>query len=153
GGGVHIDGGAGRGARVALARDATSLHASFDVATGTPRAMSNGGKDYALLFHDGDACDVMLAAPGGGVRLTFTLLDGKPVAVLYAPRAGGAGSPGERRAFRSPTGYEEFQRVVLLREANVAVRRTGRGYRLDATVPLAAIPLALAAGQTLRGDV
>jgi hypothetical protein len=154
GGGVRIDAGAGRAARVALAYDATSLHLAFDVATGTPRAMSNGGKDYALLFHDGDACDFMLAAPGGDVRLLFTMLDGKPVAVLYEPRGGGGGgSAGERRTFRSPTGLEEFQRVALLREATVTVRRTGRGYRLDATVPLAAIPLPLTAGRPLRGDV
>jgi len=51
-------------------------------------------------------------------------------------------------------GKEELERVVLLEDAAVAVRRRGNNaYRLEAAVPLAAIGFAPEPGMRVRGDV
>jgi hypothetical protein len=155
-----IDAGADRSAKVALAYDDKQLLVAFDVRDDSP--MKNTGKDAALLFKTGDACDVLLAAdPGadpkrtrpakGDTRVLFSVLDDKPVCVLYQPVL----SVGERqpRQFSSPTGSEAFDRVVVLPDAKVAIQRTGKGYTLEAAVPLSALGFAPKAGMVARGDV
>lgn len=89
-----IEAGPGRGAQVALACDDTHLLAAFDVRDDSP--MKNEGRNPALLFKTGDACDLWLAtdpeadpqrtrAAQGDVRLLFSVLEGQPVCVLYQP--------------------------------------------------------------------
>ena len=157
---VKIDAGGGRDAKVYLAYDQANLYAAFEVRDDSP--MKNAGKDFAMLFKSGDACDVMLATDpkadpkrarpaAGDVRILFSLLDDKPVAVLYAPVAGKAGK--KPRTFSSPTGNEEFERVAVIDNAKAVVRRTGGGYTLEAAVPLAALGLAPQPAAVLRGDV
>ncbi len=157
---VTIDAGAGRRAKVALAYDDANLYAAFDVADDSP--MLNSGKDFALLFKTGDACDLFLAVDpsadpkrtrpaAGDMRLLFSVMDGQPVCVLYEPVV----REGERamRLFTSPTGAEAFDRVVLLKEAQVAIKRAKNGYALEASIPLSVIRFAVKAGATYRGDV
>jgi len=157
---VTIDAGAGRGAKVALACDGARLFAAFDVQGDSP--MSNGGKDSALLFKTGDACDLMLATEAlsdpkrtqparGDLRLLFSVLENKPVCVLYEPVV----REGEKKpkTFSSPTGSLVFDRVIVLDAAQVAVQRTAKGYALEAAVPLKDIGFAPKPGLTTRGDV
>ncbi|MCS7254808.1 MAG: hypothetical protein NZ781_12400, partial [Armatimonadetes bacterium] len=157
---ITIDAGAGRRAKVALAYDDTHLYAAFDVTDDSP--MLNSGKDFALLFKTGDACDLFLAvdpsadpkrtrAVAGDIRLLFSVMDGQPICVLYEPVA----RDGERvvRLFTSPTGAEAFDRVVAIKEAQVAIRRVKGGYTLEASVPLSAIRFAPKAGAAYKGDV
>jgi hypothetical protein len=157
---VKIDAGGGREAKVFLANDATTLCVAFDVRDDSP--MKNAGKDFAMLFKTGDACEVMLALDpkadpkrtrpaAGDLRLLFSVMDDKPVCVLYAPLAGNAEK--RPRAFSSPTGSEPFERVVLVEDAKVSVRRTDGGYVLEAAVPWAALGGPPQAGTLLRGDV
>ncbi len=159
--GATFDGGAGRKATAALARDDTHLFVAFNVQDDSP--MKNAGKDLALLFKTGDSCNVMLAADAkadprrtrpvpGDLRLLFSVLDGKPVCVLYEPVVGKGGTK-RPRVFSSPTGSETFGRVELLSGARVAIRRQATGYILEAAVPLKALRFAPAPGTITRGDV
>ncbi len=157
---VRIDAGGGRSAKVALAYSITHLFVAFEVQDESP--MRNSGKDFALLFKTGDVCDLFLATdpsadPGrtkpaaGDIRLLFSVMDDQPVCVLYEPVV----RDGERapRLFSSPTGAEAFDRVVLLKEARVAIRRTTGGYTLEAAVPLAALRFNPKPGMLTKGDV
>ena len=156
---VAIDAGAGRRAKVALAYDETNLYVAFDVVDDSP--MLNSGKDFALLFKTGDACDLYLATDpsadpkrlrpvAGDIRLLFSVMDNQPICVLYEPVA----RDGEHamRLFTSPTGAEVFDKVVLLKEARVAIKRTQNGYVLEAAVPLSALRFSPTPGSTYRGD-
>ncbi len=157
--GVTIDADEHRAAQAALAYDDTHLYAAFDVRDDSP--MQNAGDDFALLFKTGDACEVFLAtdpsadpqrtrpAPGD-IRLLFSVMEGQPVCLLYEPVV----REGERapRVFSSPVSAEAFDRVVLLKEASVAVTRTAEGYVLEAAVPLAALGFAPEAGMLTKGD-
>jgi len=157
---VAIEVGPQRGAKAALAYDDANLCVAFDVRDPSP--MKNSGEDYALLFKTGDACDVMLAidpkaapqrtrpAPGD-VRVLFSQMGGKLVCVLYEPVL--RGGKREPRLFSSPTGAVSFDRVVLLKEAQVAIQRGTKGYTLEAAVPLKTLGFVPRPGFITRGDV
>jgi hypothetical protein len=156
-----VDAGAGRTAKIALGYDDANLYVAAAVADDSP--LKNSGSDYALLFKTGASVNVVLAADldadpkrsrpaAGDTRLLFSVLDQNPVAVLYQAVVA-PGTAKEPRLFGSPTGAERFDRVTLLKDARVTVRRTARGYQLEAAVPLASIGFAPKPGQLIRGDV
>lgn len=156
-----IDAGAGRTAKIALGYDDTNFYVAAEVSDDSP--LKNSGTDYALLFKTGDSINVMLAANpdadpkrskpvAGDMRLLLSVMQDKTVAVLYQP-AVAAGQTKEPRVFGSPTGSESFERVTLLKDARVAIQRGGKGYRLEASVPLAGIGFAPKPGTLTRGDV
>lgn len=156
---VKLDAGAGRAAKVALACDDNHLYVAFEVADDSP--MKNSGKDFALLFKSGDACDVFLATDptadpkrtrpvSGDVRLLFSVMDGEPVCVLYEPVTTAERAP---RLFTSPVGAEFFDRVVLVKDAKVAIRRSAKGYALEAAVPLSVLRFKPKTGMVTKGDV
>ena len=157
---VSLDAGPGRGAKIALAYDEQNLYAAFRVDDRSP--LVNGATDAALLFKGGDLCDVMLAADpqadpkrakpvAGDTRLSFSVLDGKPVCVLYQAVSGtGTKSP---KTFSSPTGNETFERVQILEAAKVAVQRSDTGYELEAAVPWSELGFKPTTDLKTRGDV
>ena len=55
--------------------------------------------------------------------------------------------------FSSPVSAESFDRVTVLREANVVIRRADKGYALEAAVPLEAIGFAPRPGLVLKADL
>jgi len=159
-GAYRLDAGAGRSARIALAYDDKHLYAAFDVKDGSP--MKNSGLDFTRLFKTGDTCDLMLAtdpkaepkrtkAAPGDMRLLFSIMEGKPICVLYEARA--RQSDKAPKTFTSPVGRETFQRVVILDRAQVAVVRSAKGYTLEAAVALSAIGFTPAPGAVTRGDL
>jgi hypothetical protein len=148
---------------MALAYDEQTLYAAFEVADASP--MRNQGGDSSLLFKTGDACDVMRAtdpaadpqrkgpAPGD-LRLLFSVLQGKPVCVLYESKLRADGKRGKTlKTFTSPTGQEAFDRVVVLDAARVAIERSEKGYVLEAAVPLAAIGFSAKPGVKTKADL
>jgi hypothetical protein len=156
---LAIDAGAGRGAKVSLACDDTTLYAAFKVDDRSP--MANTSTDPAMIFKGGDLCDVMLASDpsadskrtkpvAGDTRLSFGVINDKPVCVIYQAKTTGPKAP---MTFTSPTGEEVFERVQVLDSAKVSVTRTATGYELEAAVPLAEIGFKPAPGQATRGDV
>ncbi len=155
-----LDAGGGRTAKIALAYDEQNLYAAFDVADASP--MRNQGGDWSLLFKTGDVCDVMLAADPaadpnrkaaapGDLRVLFSVMQGKPVCVLYESKVrAGEKAP---KTFTSPTGQETFERVAVLDAAQVAVQRSDKGYVLEAAVPLSAIGFSPRPGTKTRADL
>ena len=140
-----------------LACDATNLYVLFDVADPTP--WRNEGKDATRLFKTGDAVDVQLGHAGkrakieaGDLRIVIAPLNGKPAAVLMKPVDPSAAAD-KRVVYHSPVGDKVFDRVEVLAAAQVAVKTTGQGYRVEAAIPLASLGLKLESGATLRGDV
>jgi hypothetical protein len=155
-----ITAGGGRGAKVALVYDDAKLYAAFEVSGSGP--MRNNGKDFALLFKTGASCEVFLGADTaadprrakpvpGDVRVLFSVMDGQPVCVVYEAVV----RDGERapRMFTSPTGAEPFDRVALVKDAQVAIVVKGDGYVVEAAVPLAAVKFAPKPQALHRGDV
>jgi hypothetical protein len=156
---IKIDAGAGRGAKVLMGYDDKYLYAAFKVDDRSP--MTNAATDPAMIFKGGDVCDIMLAADAkadpkrekpaaGDTRLSLSVIDNKPICVLYQPISNGPKMP---KTFSSPTGNEVFERVQILENAKVAIQRTDTGYELEAAVPLADIGFIPAAGLKTRGDV
>jgi hypothetical protein len=86
----------------------------------------------------------------GDTRLSFGVINDKPVCVIYQAKTTGPKAP---MTFTSPTGEEVFERVQVLDSAKVSVTRTATGYELEAAVPLAEIGFKPAPGQATRGDV
>ena len=151
--GVRLDAGDGRGARVALGRDADSLYLAYRVRQ--PRGYANGGDNWQTPFISGDCVDLMLgpsAEPNraepvaGDLRLVLSRLSGQPQATLYRPVAPGAGDGAQLMAAR-------FDSVRRLADAQVAIVPDGEAYTVEARVPLRSLGLELAAGGELRGDV
>ena len=146
--------------RVRGAYDAKSLYLQYDVADPSPWV--NNGKDWTQLFKTGDCVDLQLgtdasapagrksAAPGD-VRLSIAPFNGKPLAVLYRYRLKDktAANPVE---FASPWRSEKVDDVCMLERVRAQVQVSEGGYRLEAEIPLAALGLNGAGGQTLRGD-
>ena len=150
--GVALDGGKGRTARVALARDAQNLYLACAV---RGASLVNLGTDWRTLFISGDCVDLMLSSKPGGVhyapaegdeRLLLGVYAGKPVAVLYRPVVPGTQTPAQLMAAR-------IDRIVQLPDARVAFQRGNGSYTLEAAVPLADLGLDPARSEDLRGDV
>ncbi len=158
-------------AEAALRTDGKKLYAAWKVTKGG--GFSNKGDDFARLFLSGDAVDVHFCtdatAPAkrkelhpADCRLLFSRLDDKPgagepgrtVAVLYRVATRGPAAP---RQFVSPGATVEFEQVVTLDDAQVAITDTEDGYVLEASVPLKAIfgtdDQVMWLGRVFAGDV
>jgi len=119
--------------------------------------------NFLDAFKRGDVVDVMLETkPGlkpdredaaeGDIRLSFTMIGGKPSALLYDYVV--PGTPKEARLpFASPWRTLWIDRVARIPDAQIAVTRHGDRYCLEAAVPLASIHLNPAATPRIRGDV
>jgi hypothetical protein len=156
--GVTWETGVGRRATAALRQDGNKLYLAWKVDDTSP--MANAGTDHKLLFKTGDCVDLWLgtdreAAPGrvapvaGDIRLLFSVMDGRPVAVLYRAVVSGTKTPLE---FRSPAHVTRIDRVEKLPDAEIAIARDVTGYSLEAAVPLATLGLTVSAAE-LRGDI
>jgi hypothetical protein len=104
-----------------------------------------------MLAADPDAPSDRTRPVKGDLRILFSVMEGKPVAVLYEPVM----RSGERRnrVFSSPTGTLSFDRVTVLENAKVAVEQKSDGYSLEAAVPLKDIGFQPAPGSFTRGDL
>jgi hypothetical protein len=157
---LTLDAGAGRGARIALAHDPQRLYAWFDVQDDSP--LRNSGGDPALLFKTGDSVNLNLAvneqadprrvaAAVGDMRILVTVVDDKPVVVMYEPQIA-QGDPRQERTFSSPTGSEVFARVRVLDGAQVLWRRSDSGYRLALALRWSDLGCAAPPRAALRAD-
>jgi hypothetical protein len=149
--------------RARIAYDDAKLYLCFTVQDPSP--WINEGKEYSRLFKSGDAVDLQLCTdpqaasdakrrnPGAGdLRVVFSLLDGKPVAVLMRP-VDPAADPALAVDYVSPVSPKHFDRVQVLASAEVAVTKNSTGYTVEAALPLAVLGLKPVAGLVLRGDV
>ena len=119
------------------------------VALKTPdsRLLENKGDAWQMLFKTGGGLDVMLHTDQhGDQRLLTTLVDGKPLAVRYRPKADGAGDP---VPFNSPWRTVTMAEVVQVPDVELA----GVQGNFELSVPLAALGLQPQPGLRLRGDI
>ncbi len=148
-----------RGFRARLGIDAKYLYITFDV-RGNGK-LRNAGTDWRTLFKSGGGVDVQLgldpkADPlrttpvGGDLRLFISLLEGKPIAVLYRPVNAEPKQPG---TFESPVGKVTFDDVRQLPDAQISIVDSKEGYVVEAAVSRASINLLDAPGDRFIGDV
>jgi hypothetical protein len=158
GSGTSLDGGNGKTANIALARDADNLYLAYKVHEPTP-PLRNGGADWRSLFISGDCVDVMLQtdpkadakrheAAAGDERLLFSVFQDKPVAILYRPVDAGANSA-------SSLASAHFDQILQLDSARVVIKRDPAqgAYIVEAAVPLKDLNLGAKSAGELRGDV
>jgi hypothetical protein len=121
--------------------------------------LRNAGTTWQTLFKFGGALDLMIgadpkAAPtrrepvAGDRRLLVTLVQGKPVAVLYAPVV--PGHAGDRVPFTSPVSSLQMDEVTRVEEQ---IRLAGKDGDFELSVPLALLGLKPAAKQEIRADL
>ncbi len=145
-------------ARVKALRDGADLVLGYEVKDPTP--WLNHGVAQNLLFKTGDAIDFQFstdpaASPTrsspvpGDRRLLVADYQGSPVAVLYDYVVPGTTEP---VFFNSPWRSARVDRVVVLDDAVIKVRRTRGAYTVVVRVPLATLGLPADAGHALRAD-
>ncbi|PTY06054.1 hypothetical protein DB346_01425 [Verrucomicrobia bacterium LW23] len=147
--------------RTALAYDDKKLYVAWKVKDSTPWV--NGAPDISQMYACGDTVDLQLGtsaeadpkrkkAVEGDIRLSIGNFQGKPTAVLYRFVSSKEKKP---RTFSSGVvqGWQVDYVDVLATEINVKVD-AGKGYTVEAAIPLEALGLALKPGAptTLRGD-
>jgi hypothetical protein len=145
-------------ARVTARYDDKNLYLACHVLTGDKK-MRNAGRDFQQLFQTGDAVDLMLGPErqnrdgAGDLRLLFSVVGGRPVAVLYEKRARGVAGR-DKVAFGSPWRTIYFDRVTQPGDVRVAVGPYpgARGYFLEAAVPWSRLGLKPSSGLKLKAD-
>lgn len=143
---------------VKVAYDDANLYISFDTRDESP--MVNSGVDFQRLFKTGDVADLYLSPTGntkddatdGDLRLTFSVFDGKEVAVL-SKTVDSTAKDAEGFSYSSPVSTTPFDKVVLLKDAEIGIIRTDTGYMLEAKVPLASLGVTVDTSKQMSGDV
>ena len=144
----------------ALAWDNTKLYIGWQVKDATPWV--NGAQDISQMYACGDTVDLQLGtdpaadakrtkAVKGDLRLSIGNFKGKPTAVLYRF----VSDEKKPRTFSSGVvqGWV-VDWVDVLAEAQINVKvDAGKGYVVEAAVPLTALGLKPAPKLSLRGDV
>ena len=146
--------------RTSLAWDDTKLYIGWQVKDASP--WINGAQDISQMYACGDTVDLQLGtdpaadakrakAVKGDLRLSIGNFKGKPTAVLYRF----VSDEKKPRTFSSGVvqGWQ-VDWVDVVAEAEIKVKvDAGKGYVVEAAVPLAALGLKPAAKLSLRGDV
>ncbi len=149
-----------RDVRFGMAYDDTNLYVAYMVDNNGP--MKNTGNDWKRLFKTGAAVDLHIGVDPdakndrtspvvGDQRLLMTMVDGKPVAVLYQANAPGA-KPSEHWASHTDVFNIAFDRVVQCPEVQIAVGDTKEGYCLEAAIPLKTLGLTIHHELALKMD-
>ena len=148
----------------ALACDDRNLYVLYEGRDDrAPFKNASTGDDFIEAFTKGDVLDVMLQtspkadpqrkeAARGDIRLSFTMIDDKPAAILYDYVVPGTPAS-ERLPFSSPWRAVYVDRVRRLTDADIRVVRKGDRVTLEAAVPLASLGLDPKRTATTRGDV
>lgn len=154
---VAVDGAEER-SNVKLAWNTENLYLSFDTTDNSP--MKNTGVDFNRLFKTGDVADLYLSPSGnktdkavdGDLRLTFSVYEGKEVAVLS--KLIDSSSDGKyKNSVSSPVRTIEFDVVKILPDAEIGIIRTDTGYSLEAKVPLSSLGIKVDTSKMMSGDV
>jgi hypothetical protein len=143
-----------------LAYDERNLYVAWDVADNTPWV--NGAADPEMMYIGGDTVDLQIGndpsadrtrsgAGPGDLRLSIGNFRGTPKAMLYRRIAAGEKKP---HTFSSGVVKSyEMEYVAALDAARIKVTLRGKGYVVEAAIPLSALEITPAAGLALRGDI
>ncbi len=124
--------------------------------TGAEQPLKNSGEMPLAPFKTGDALDLMIGPSGdrknpvaGDMRLLVTLVNKKPLALLYR-----AVVPGTKQAdkvpFSSPWRTIHFDKVE---DVSSQIEFSGGEGNYEISIPLAAIGIKPTAGSKIRGDI
>lgn len=128
--------------------------------TADPRLLANSAATWQTLFKTGGCLDLMIGADpaadpqrrqpvAGDSRLLVTLVEGKPMAVLYRPLV--PGTPAAARfPFASPVSSLLMDRVE---QVTGEITLAGQAGDYELSVPLQLLGLKPVAGQAIRADV
>ena len=145
-------------ARVKMLRQGGDLVLGYDVKDPSP--WLNTGKVRNLLFKTGDVVDFEFSTNStaavtrgdpvpGDRRLLIGDFEGKPVAVLYDYRVPGTTNPVD---FNSPWRSTKVDRVSILADAIITVKKSKTGYVLTVRIPIATLGLPAEGGDPLLAD-
>lgn len=149
-----------RGAVVHMAWDENNIYLAYAVRD--PNPLLNNGEDPKLMFKTGSALELKLAVNGkmsprrkpiaGDLRMLMTVMQDKPVAVLYRPVAT---QTIHQTSFSSPNQRVQFDSVQILTDVKMAFTRQDKSYCFEACVPLSTFGLTVEKIKALktRGDV
>jgi PA14 domain/F5/8 type C domain/NHL repeat len=121
--------------------------------------LRNAGTTWQTLFKFGGCLDLMIGADpntaptrrepvAGDRRLLVTLVQGKPMAVLYTPVV--PGHTGDRVPFVSPVSTLKMDTVTRVEDQ---IQLAGKDGDFELSVPLALLGLKPAAKQEIRADI
>jgi hypothetical protein len=149
------------GVAATIAYDDTRLYLGWLVSDDTPWV--NTATEPAVMYASGDTVDFQLAtdpkadatrteAGPGDLRVSIGNFRGTPTAVLYRRRA----ADKHPRTFYSGLVREGYvmESVTRLDKASIRVSLDpgGKGYEVEAAIPLSALGVTLSPGLTLKGD-
>ena len=146
--------------RFGMAYDDNKLYVCYVVDNNGP--LKNTGNDWKRLFKTGAAVDLHIGvdpraaadrtSPAiGDQRLLMTVVNGKPMAVLYQPNAQGA-KPADNWETHTDVFAAKFDRVVQAPEVQIVVGDTQNGYCLEAAIPLKTLGLSIHNDLALKFD-
>ena len=124
--------------------------------------LANNGQQWRRLFKTGAAVDLQIAANpdapadrrapvAGDQRLLLTWVKKQAVAVLYQAVVPGT-APADAWQVVSPVNQVAFDRVEKLENVEMARQGGGRGYVVEAAIPLAALGLKVHDGMRVKLD-
>jgi hypothetical protein len=149
---VSEAGNAQRWFRASLAHDGKTLAVAYQVADDSP--WQNAADQYTHAFIGGDAVDLQLDVPGRGpIRLLVANIAGKGTAVYSQRDAASSADAVTYVVANNPANATRLGLVKRLDSAEVQVKHGPVGYTVLITVPLEALGLDAAMGQTVRGIV
>jgi len=137
---------------VAVAGD--RLYAAWK--TGATEPLKNSGESPLVPFKTGDALDLMFGPAGdrkkpvaGDMRLLVTVVDKKPLALLYRAVVPGT-KDADKVPFSSPWRTITFDKVE---DVSSLIEFAGAEGNYEVSVPLAALGFKPASGAKIRGDI
>ena len=144
----------------AAAYNGQNLYLAWEVKDDSPWA--NGADAPEYLYAHGDTVDFQLGADPkadanradavqGDLRLSIGPFKGQDTAVIYRVKSA-AKQPKEFKSGVVSSYKMDFVAVVKDAKISVAKRQDGKGYLVEAAIPLAALDLKPADGLKLRGD-
>ena len=152
--------------RAALAVSGERLYGFFE--TDDSSLLKNAGTSLQTVFKTGGGLDVMVGAAGadpqrmapvaGDVRLLISMVNGKPVAMIYRPVAPGSGAkPVDFTSLVKTVKIDQVEDVSSDLDLGSSLEKDKEGNVLLATyefsIPLARLGLNPADGLSIRGDV
>lgn len=150
-------------AKFRMGYDSNNLYLKWSVRTDASGPFRNAGDDFRRAFKTGTCVDFQMGTNvaadmersqpvAGDIRVVVTVLNGKPVAVLYRPIAPQAPKAQAWATTTVAGGTTSFDQVAILKDAVITVTSASGETVVSATLPLKDLGLKPVIGTTHRMD-